>query len=253
MGFGAGEHQWIERFGNLRNTVRQEMIRRQLADHVDPSMSVLDVGCGQGTQLLALAVLGCVATGVEPSANLRELCADESRRRGLSVELLEGTIEDLDAALDDRRFDLVCSHGLLMYLVDRSAALAALARRVDSGGMLSVTFRSGHALALRPGLRGDWSAALAAFDTDHYVNELGVPARADLLDDVVSDLAHSGLELVEWYGVRVFTDAVSSDVDVQSDVDITQLLDAEDQAGRRDPYRLLGSQLHVVVRRPRST
>jgi S-adenosylmethionine-dependent methyltransferase len=249
-GFEAGERHWIDRLGNLRNTVRQEMIRRQLADHVDPSMVVLDVGCGQGTQLLALADLGCTVTGVEPSAELRERCSREADRRRVSIELLDGQIEELGAAIGDRRFDLVCAHGLLMYLVDRSVAIATLAHRVRAGGLLSVTFRSGHALAMRPALRGDWGAALAAFDTDRYTNELGVEARADLLDDVVGELAGCGLELVEWYGVRVFNDAIASDADVPDDVDLTDLLDAEDRAGRRDPYRWLGSQLHLIARRP---
>ena len=249
-GFGAGERQWIDRLGNLRNTVRQEMIRRQLADHVNSSMSVLDVGCGQGNQLLELAALGCTATGIEPSAELRDLCSRAGHHRQLSIELLDGSIENLDAVIADRRFDLVCAHGLLMYLVDRSAAIATLAQRVRPGGLMSVTFRNGHALAMRPGLRGDWAGALAALDTDRYTNELGVEARADLLDDVVNELASCGLGLVEWYGVRVFNDAVASDAAVPEDVDITELLDAEDQAGRRDPYRWLGSQVHVIARRP---
>ena len=71
--FSAGEGAWVERFGSLRNTIRQEMIRRQLAEHVAPPMSVLDVGCGQGTQAIALARLGCCVTGIEPSSELRGL------------------------------------------------------------------------------------------------------------------------------------------------------------------------------------
>jgi hypothetical protein len=77
-----------------------------------------------------------------------------------------------------------------------------------------------------------------------------VDARADQLDEVVTDLASCGLELVEWYGVRVFNDAVASDVAVPDDEDLAALLDAEDAAGRRDPYRWLGSQMHVIARRP---
>jgi SAM-dependent methyltransferase len=248
-GFRTGERQWIDRLGNLRNTVRQEMIRRQLADHVTVFMTVLDVGCGQGTQLLELARLGCSVTGVEPSGELRDLCMRGAREHDVSIELLDGAIDDLDDVVDGRWFDLVCAHGLLMYLADRAAAIAALARRVAPGGLLSVTFRSGHALAMRPALRGDWAGALAAFGSDRYTNELGIDARADLLDDVVDDLASCGLDLVEWYGVRVFNDAVASDAGVPEGVDLAELLDAEDQAGRRDPYRILGSQLHVIAQR----
>lgn len=248
-GFGAGERQWIDRLDNLRNTVRQEMIRRQIADHARSTMKVLDVGCGQGTQLLELAALGCTATGIEPSAELRELCSRSALQRRVNIELIDGTVEELDAVLGHRRFDLVCAHGLLMYLADRASAIASLADRVAPAGLLSVTFRSGHALAMRPALRGDWAGALAAFNADRYTNELGVEARADLLDDVVVELASCGLDLVEWYGVRVFNDAVSSDAAVPEGTDFAALLDAEDQAGRRDPYRWLGSQLHVIAQR----
>lgn len=248
-GFGAGERQWIDRLGNLRNTVRQEVIRRQLAEHARPTMKVLDVGCGQGTQLLELAALGCGATGVEPSAELRELCSRSAARRRLSVELIDGSLDELGTVIGPRRFDLVCAHGVLMYLSDRASSIATLADRVVPGGLVSVTFRSGHALAMRPGLRGDWAGALAAFDADRYTNELGVEARADLLDDVVRDLASCGLDLVEWYGVRVFNDAVSPDAAVPEGAALAELLDAEDQAGRRVPYRWLGSQFHVIAQR----
>lgn len=249
-GFRAGEQQWIRRLGNLRNTVRQEVIRRQLADHVSSKMSVLDVGCGQGTQAIELAALGCAVAGVEPSAQLRDMCSHAALARGVDIELLAGSIDELDAAATDRRFDLVCAPGLLMYLDDRAAAISTLAGRVGPTGLLSVTFRSGHALAMRPGLRRDWAGALAAFDGNRYTNELGVDARADRLDEVVADLTSCGLDIVEWYGVRVFNDAVASDVAVPDDEELAMLLDAEDEAGRRDPYRWLGSQMHVVASRP---
>jgi hypothetical protein len=62
--------------------------------------------------------------------------------------------------------------------------------------------------------------AEAAFDTDRYTNELGVEARADLLDDIVSELMSRGLDLVVWYGVRVFNDAVSADAAVPEGDDV---------------------------------
>ena len=250
-GFAAGEARWAARLGNLRNAVRQEVIARQLADHVRPPMAVLDVGCGQGTQALRLAARGCAVTGIDASADLLDRCATSARATGVDLELLQGRFEDLDDLLGDRRFDAVCAHGLLMYLPLRPAAIASLAARVREGGFLSITFRNGDALAYRPGLRGDWQGALDAFDAVDYVNELGVHARADRLDDVTADVERTGLDQVAWYGVRVLTDHVAGDVLPPADpVALAALLDAEDQAGRRDPYRHLGSQLHVVARRP---
>jgi len=75
---------------------------------------------------------------------------------------------------------------------------------------VSLTFRNGHALAMRPGLRGDWAGALAAFDATTYVNELGLPARAHRTPDIAAVLAGAGLRPVAWFGVRVLTDAAAA-------------------------------------------
>jgi S-adenosylmethionine-dependent methyltransferase len=260
VGFESGERQWLERLGSLRNVVRQELIARQLADHVAAGMTVLDVGCGQGTQALRLAALGCEVTGVDPSADLLARARHDAARADLAVELIRGRVEDLDTILAPKRtFDVVCAHGLVMYLDDRAAALAALTARLAPDGRLSFTVRNGHALALRPGLRRQWSAVLAAFDDqDHghghghgheYVNELGVRARADQVGDIRHDLASAapGMSIVDWFGVRVFNDAVPADAEVPDDEDLVALLDAEDRAGRRDPYRWMAAQLHFVA------
>ena len=245
--FATGEEVWIERLGNLRNAVRQEVIRRQLADHARAGMTVLDIGCGQGTQAIRLAELGCQVTGLEPSPALRGLCCTNAQAAGVQIELVPGTAEQADQVLFDRKFDLVCAHGLLMYLDDRAAAIASLARRVAPDGKLSITFRNGHALAMRHGLRRDWVGALEAFDSRNYVNELGVNATADLVDDIKQDLAEIGMQIQVWYGVRVFNDAVRAEMNVPADEDLAALFDAEDQAGRRDPYRWMASQLHVIA------
>jgi S-adenosylmethionine-dependent methyltransferase len=246
--FTLGEHVWIERLGNLRNVIRQEVIGRQIADHVEAGMSVLDVGCGQGTQALRLARQGCVVTGVDPSPDLLGQFAADAATIDASVELFEGRLEDLDDLIGDRRFDVVCAHGVLMYLDDRTTAIAELAQRTRSGtGRLSITVRNGHALAMRPGLRRDWAAAIAAFDTNEYVNEIGVAARADLLDDVTSDLAAVNMTVAEWYGVRIFNDDVPAETPPPTGEDLRLLLDAEDRAGRQDPYRWLAAQLHIVA------
>ena len=247
--FAAGEERWVRQLGNLRNTIRQEMIARQLAAHVEPGMTVLDVGCGQGTQAIRLAARGCEVTGVEPSDELRARCAADAALAGVEAEVLPGSLETVAEVVDGRRFDVVCAHGVLMYLPDRAPAIGALAARVCPGGLLSLTVRNGHALAMRPALRRDWAGALAAFDTDGYVNELGVAARADRLEDVTAELTASGVEVDAWYGVRVLNDAVPSSLPVPEDEDLAALLDAEEQAGRRDPYRWMASQLHLIGRR----
>ena len=194
--FEAGEARWIERLGNLRNVVRQEVMARQLGGQVEAGARVLDVGCGQGTQALRLAAGGCTVTGVDPSSELLGILAAAAASAGLEIELVRGDLDGLDAVLGHRRFDLVCAHGVLMYLEDRAGALRSLAARMMSDGKLSITVRNAHALAMRPGLRRDWAGALAGFDSRRYVNELGVAARADRLEDLEADLAMAGLEMI---------------------------------------------------------
>src|SRR5436189_3673250 len=71
-GFAAGEDRWRARLGTLRQVVRQEVVARQLEDHLPgaPPRRVLDVGCGQGTQALRLAGRGHPVTGLDSSARL---------------------------------------------------------------------------------------------------------------------------------------------------------------------------------------
>lgn len=249
-GFDAVASVWTERLTTLRNVVRQELITRQLAGHVAPGMTVLDVGCGQGTQALRLAERGCAVTAVDPSADLLTLLRAGAAESAVEVEVVQAELSDLGCVLERRRFDVVCAHGLVMYLPDRLQALDALVAIVADGGALSVTFRNGGALAFRPAMRRSWQAALDAFDSSRYVNELGADARADLLEDVCADLGRLGVSVEQWYGVRVFTDPAAVDEAPPASADELQvLLAAEERAGRTDPYRRLASQLHVVGRR----
>lgn len=245
--FGPGEGQWTEKLGNLRNVIRQEIIARQIYPEIQPGMSILDVGCGQGTQALRMAAAGCRVTGVDPSADLLRLCSRDADEMELDIELLNGRIEDLDQILSNRQFDLVCCHGVFMYLTERRAPLASLRARLGDGGHLSLTFRNAHALAMRPGLRGDWSKALAAFDSPEYINELGVPATADRIEDISEALGDVGLTIAKWYGVRILNDALPANAQVPDDDELILLLSAEERAGSAEPYRWMGSQIHVIA------
>lgn len=240
---------WTARLGNLRNVVRQHLIRHQLQAHLTGVRTVLDVGCGQGTQAVELAATGRRVTGVDPSLDLLTRAREAAAANDCELSLLQGTLEDLEQLLGDRDFDLVCAHGLLMYLPDGAAAVRQLAARVRPGGLLSFTVRNGDALAFRPGIRGDWGAALAAFESSGYVNELGADATAHRLDDVLAWCTDSDLDVEAWYGVRVFTDPVDPDA-VPHPGSLADCLAAEVEAGQRDPYRRLASQLHILARSP---
>ncbi|GLY82361.1 class I SAM-dependent methyltransferase [Actinoallomurus iriomotensis] len=251
--FTPGEERWRGRLGTLRQVVRQELVARQLAAHLPgtPALRVLDVGCGQGTQLLRLARLGHHATGVDASAallaDLTAAIEEEPVELRERVRIVHGDVAELADLVPDAGFDAVLCHGVLMYFEDPGPPLAALARTVAPGGLVSLLVRNGDALAMRPGLQGDWEMAEAAFDRMSYGNRIGVTARADRLTDLAAALAGHGLAVRAWYGVRVFTDLAASDAPPPEGAELDTLLACEERAGRTDPYRGVAALTHVIA------
>ncbi|WP_187363883.1 class I SAM-dependent methyltransferase [Streptomyces piniterrae] len=212
-------------------------------------LRVLDVGLGQGTQALRLARAGHQVTGLESDPEMlaaaRSALATEPAGIQERFRLLAGDGRETGVHFTPGSFDVVLCHGVLMYVPEPDPMLAGLARVLAPGGLLSLVVRNADALAMRPGLAGDWATALAAFDSPTYTNRLGLRARADRLEALTSTLAGIGAPLHTWYGVRVFTD-LSGDADApESEAELTQLLNAEERAGRTDPYRGVAALLHV--------
>jgi SAM-dependent methyltransferase len=247
-----GVQRWTQGLGKLRDVVRQEIVARQLVELIAErpmpgQLRVLDVGCGQGTQALRLADAGHEVTGLDPSGDLLDRFASEVSRRAprirARVHLICGSGEAAPE-LTEGPFDLVLCHGVLMYLDDLGPMLAALLAVVTADGLLSVLVRNGLAPAMREGLRGDWAAARAAFDSPRYVNRLGLPARAHTPADLDAALAPFGWRRERWFGVRVFSD--HRDLAAPSGDQLEQLLAAEHTAGARDPYRSVAALLHLT-------
>ena len=251
--FTPGERNWRTRLGKLRDAVRQELVTRQLAAELPaPGVRIIDLGCGQGTQALRLARRGYHVTGVDASAELlagfeRDLAAEPAEVRA-RVRVERGLIEHYAEKPGVRGFPAVLCHGVLMYAEDPGPVLRAVAELTAPGGMASLLVRNGDALAMRPGLLGDWAACARAFGTDRYANRIGLTARADRLADLTGRLEAHGLRVTAWYGVRVFTDTAPGDAEPPPDFEA--LLACEERAGRTDPYRQVAALLHLIARRP---
>lgn len=210
---------------------------------------VLDVGGGDGHQAVQLARAGHHVTVLDPDPAMLQRAqarveAEPDHVRG-RIRLVEGAGENA-AQLVGSGFDLVCCHGVLMYLPNPDPFLHALAGVARDGGLLSVLTKNGQALAMRPGLEGRWADALAAMNTRREIGNLGVPTRADTVGDVERILGEADAATIAWYGVRVFTDHLG-DTPVGEGFD--QVLEAEWQAGARDPYRLVARHFHLISRR----
>lgn len=267
--FSTGLTPWLERMHNLRNVVRQQLVARQLDAHLpttDGPLRVLDVGAGQGTQAIRLARLGHTVTAVEPSPQMRAAFAraataleDEARER---VTLLDGDVTALRHQTSPAAYDVVMCHGVLMYLPESGQAIAELARCAAPGALVSVVARNADALAWRPSMRHEWTAALNLLDEQEhasaeerdafYINEIGVRARADRLDELVATFERERLRVEQWYGIRVASDDVAVDTPAPPPDELARIVEVEDRLGRTDPYRRLGTLVHVIARAPES-
>jgi len=251
--FAPGLPAWRRSIGTVREAVRQELVGRQLEAHLPAAderrLRVLDAGCGQGTQALRLARLGHRVLGVDISeellADARRAAADEPPAVRARLELEHGDLLALGPQLI-ADFDLVCCHGVLMYLPSLAEPAAALVAAARPAGLISVLTRNRASLAMRAGMSGDWNAVLASFDARRYTNRLGIDdVRADEPLEVRRALARAGARTVAWYGVRLFCDHWQA---VEPAADLTMMVAAEEQAGRRDPYRSVAAMTHTVAR-----
>jgi 2-polyprenyl-6-hydroxyphenyl methylase/3-demethylubiquinone-9 3-methyltransferase len=102
-----------------------------------PTDVVLDVGCGPGHHLVALAPEIARGTGVDLAPGMIDVA--RARLQGSPyAERLSFAVDDAEelAAVPARSIDLVLCVGALEHMIDRRAALAAMWRTLKPGGRL---------------------------------------------------------------------------------------------------------------------
>jgi SAM-dependent methyltransferase len=146
------------------------------------------------------------------------------------------------SALTPGPFDAVCCHAVLMYLDDPAAHLAAMRAVVAAGATLSLLEKNRLALAMRPGLRGDYAEALRVLDDPVAAGNLGITNRSRSVDEWRELLSASDWRLDSWAGIRLFSDLAP---DGLNDDDYDRLLTLERTAGEREPYRSASRLIHI--------
>jgi SAM-dependent methyltransferase len=253
--FGPGLDRWRQGLGKVRDALRQELVTRQLALHLPepgpgPPPTVLDAGCGQGTQAIRLAQAGYDVTAIDTSDELlalaRATAATVPESAAARLRFERADLLELPSGYAGR-FDIVCCHGVLMYLPSLARGLEAVVTAGRPGAIISVLTRNRAGIAMRAGMSGQWREARAGFDARYYRNRLGIDGvRADEPEEVKQVLARAGAERMAWYGVRLFTDHWGP---VDPPEDFADLVEAEAEAGRREPYRSVAALTHTIAAR----
>ncbi|HTZ07541.1 MAG TPA: methyltransferase [Acidimicrobiales bacterium] len=245
-----------EAYASVKGYVRTYVLHRHLLDHLPPPpAAVLDVGGGAGHQSFPLTLEGYEVTVLDPSPAMLSKAQDrlarlpaEARAR---VALVEGPGEEAHEAVGGRCFEAVLCHGVLGYLADPEPLVGELCRCAGPGGVVSIMTANARASAVRPALERRWDDALASFDARTEIGVLGVPGRADTVEEISDMLRRRGVDPVRWYGVWLFVDWLEFSGAELDPGDATQLAATaavELEASRRDPYRQLSRVFHLVGR-----
>ena len=121
---------------------RWQRAHRDMAARLEAGQQVLDLGCGTGALVVALARKGAQVTGVDISPPMLSLAAMRVRDEGLEdrVTLRELGAVDVDTTFDDEAFDAITSSLMFSELSDAEIeyTLAECHRILRPGGRLLI-------------------------------------------------------------------------------------------------------------------
>jgi hypothetical protein len=140
---------------------------------------------------------------------------------------------------------------VLGYLEQPEPLVSQLCQCAAPGGIVSIMTGNAHASAVRPALERRWDDALASFDSRTEIGVLGVPGRADTVDELSNLLRSHAVTPLAWYGVWLFVDWLGfsgAELDPSDAQQVAATARAELEASRRDPYRQLSRVFHLVGR-----
>ncbi|MGL4327049.1 MAG: class I SAM-dependent methyltransferase [Tannerellaceae bacterium] len=124
-------------FTELANTSREFYL-----DYLDPffevrpGMNILEVGCGEGGNLLPFAEKGCIVKGIDA-------CLDriEQAKEYFSLAQQQGTFEcinffDMEIPDETNKFDLVLIHDVIEHIEDKETFISKVKEYIKKDGII---------------------------------------------------------------------------------------------------------------------
>lgn len=238
--------RFLDHYDGIRGQVREQIVRRHLAEVVlsqaDRPLRIADIGCGAGRDALWLGEQGHQVLALDPAESMVEIATQavaDARLDGIEVVVGDAGVARQIAG--DRAFDLVLSHGVIMYAEDPATFIGDHLALVADQGVLSLLVKNADALVLRAAAEAQLDEAMRLLDDSQSVGHLGVVTDAQTVQQLSDFGMVNGATLRSWAGIRIFSDAPRTEP-----VDEAKLIELEWRACRREPMRRGGALLHAL-------
>jgi ubiquinone/menaquinone biosynthesis C-methylase UbiE len=122
----------------LPDVQRSRRVMRE-ASGLMPGESALDIGCGLGSEVIAMARTAGQngrAVGIDPSATMVETARANAAKEGVAAEFQTGDVHAL--AFSSNSFDVCRAERVFMYLKDPVQALSEMIRVTKPGGRIVI-------------------------------------------------------------------------------------------------------------------
>jgi S-adenosylmethionine-dependent methyltransferase len=256
-GSAVRSNHWTEHASSLATayvrdagTIRFELVTRAiLALLGDFPQRIVDVGGGYGLQAVMLARAGHVVTIVDLDPRMLDLAKRLAAQQPSEVRSrISCILGDGQSATNTAGsgFDFACCHSVLLYEDDPTALLHELVALTRPGGFLSVVSLNPQANAMRSGLQGRWSAAVATLQAGVQMDDRYLEYREHTRERVGEILESAGARVIGWHGIGVFTDHLAETIRTENPAEVIL---AEWLAGSRDPYRQVARCYHLLAQR----
>lgn len=105
---------------------------------IQPSMRVLEIGCGDGGNLVPFARRGCSVMGVDLAASRIKVAQECFAQLELEGEFMAANIFEVKEL--ERKFDLIICHDVLEHIPDKAQFIDNLQKYVKPGGIVFMSF-----------------------------------------------------------------------------------------------------------------
>ncbi len=249
--------EWRSYVQSPLGVIRQELTRYVLANYMlkDPRIErVLDAGCGLGDSAGLWLDRGCEVFLCDYAPAMvgaaREILQGEYGEGNHRLHFIEAPVQDLAGRFDSDFFDLILCHTLLEYAEDPRTVVNDLVPLLRPAGFFSCMVTNRFSEAFQLALR-DKDPVRAAEALEEKVFTAGVfqnmRRRAFSFEEVEQILVGSGLISVGKFGVRIFADFFSKEL--QDGECFAKVLDLERRALDKEPYRQMARYLLVIAQK----